>query len=53
VVPTSAFETEARGVLQDYFEETFPGASVQIEIVPGISREANGKHRFAICRVPA
>jgi phenylacetate-CoA ligase len=42
---------EARPALRNYFEATFPGARIDIELVSGIPREANGKYRFAICKV--
>jgi phenylacetate-CoA ligase len=41
-----------RTPLRNYFEKTFPGTRVDIEDVSSIPREANGKYRFAICRVP-
>ena len=40
-----------RDELQHYFEETFEGATVDIEQVPRIEPEPNGKYRFSICRV--
>jgi phenylacetate-CoA ligase len=50
VVPDVEFEP-ARSELQRYFESAFPGTTIAIELVPAIAREANGKHRFAICNV--
>ena len=51
VVPEPQFASESQPELQRYFESTFPGARVEIEIVASIPRESNGKYRFAICRV--
>jgi phenylacetate-CoA ligase len=51
IVPEPQCASEARPELQRYFESTFPGARIEIEIVASIPREANGKYRFAICRV--
>lgn len=42
---------DARRPLRRYFESTFPGARIDIERVLTIPREANGKYRFAICKV--
>ena len=52
VVPDASFNGPVRGQLVDYFADTFPGCAVQVEMVGEIQREANGKHRFAICHVP-
>jgi phenylacetate-CoA ligase len=47
--PQSARDASAE--LHQYFSATFPGANVTVEPVTAIPREANGKYRFAICRV--
>jgi phenylacetate-CoA ligase len=52
IIPESGAAHEPRPALQRYFEATFPGTQIQIDLVAAIPREANGKHRFAICRVP-
>ena len=51
VVPMPSFVSEARPALQRYFEATFPGATVDIEIATAIPCETNGKYRFSICKV--
>jgi phenylacetate-CoA ligase len=51
VVPDAAFTGEVRHQLVGYFETTFPGARIDVELVPTIARESNGKFRFAICKV--
>ncbi len=51
VVPDGAFTPAARDELRRYFERTFPGAVIGIEVVQEIPREPNGKYRFSICRV--
>lgn len=51
IVPDEGVAIDARPALQRYFESTFPGAHVDIELVSAIPREANGKYRFAICKV--
>ena len=53
VVPSAAQESQAGPALRHYFTSTFPGAAIDIETVTGIPREANGKYRFAICKVGA
>jgi phenylacetate-CoA ligase len=47
--PESARDASAE--LHQYFSATFPGANVTVEPVTAIPREANGKYRFAICKV--
>ena len=51
MIPEARAAGDSRPALQHYFAATFPGARVDIDLVPAIPREANGKHRFAICRV--
>jgi len=51
VVTNQEFTPARRDELQHYFEETFEGATVDIEQVPRIEPEPNGKYRFSICRV--
>lgn len=51
IVPEPRFASEARPELQRYFESTFPGSRIEIDLVTAIPRETNGKYRFAICRV--
>lgn len=53
VVPDRAYAPEAGRSLIDYFRATFPGARIDLELTGAIAREANGKYRFAICRVDA
>lgn len=53
IVPDRAYAPEAGRSLVDYFRTTFPGARVDLELTDAIAREANGKYRFAICRVDA
>jgi phenylacetate-CoA ligase len=52
LVPTPRAAAPAAPALRQYFETTFPGAKIDIELVGRIPQEANGKYRFAICRVP-
>jgi phenylacetate-CoA ligase len=52
VVPGPAFTPDRRRELVAYFEQTFPGASVELQDVAAIAPEANGKYRFSICRIP-
>lgn len=51
VVPDDTYSDTTGVALTTYFSETFPGAEVRIELRAEIPREANGKYRFAICRV--
>lgn len=53
VVPEPDFASDARPELQRYFESAFPGARIDVELVPTIPRESNGKYRFSICRCEA
>lgn len=51
IVPAATFASAAQPHLQQYFESTFPGARVAIELTTSIPRERNGKYRFSICQV--
>lgn len=42
---------DPRPDLRRYFESMFPGTEIDIDVVAAIAREANGKYRFAICKV--
>jgi phenylacetate-CoA ligase len=52
VVKGKAFTSGTHRALVDYFTGVFPGAQIDVEDVVEIPREANGKYRFSICRVP-
>ena len=51
IVPGRDLDEMRRRELADYFRETFPGASIELEDVSRIDPEPNGKYRFSICRV--
>jgi len=50
-VPTPDETAAAAPMLVRYFEQTFPGATVAVQRMVRIPQEANGKYRFAICKV--
>jgi len=54
VVPGRGYDAEVEGrlvaALQDYLGG--PGMQVDVELCERIAQEANGKYRFAICRLP-
>jgi phenylacetate-CoA ligase len=51
IVPGSGFDSAAESELQQYFQQTFPGATIELKPVKGIAQLPNGKYRFSICEV--
>jgi phenylacetate-CoA ligase len=52
IVPGPQFDDARRRELVDYFRDTFPGTTIDLQEVTAITQERNGKYRFSICRVP-
>jgi len=51
IVAGKGFEGANETELQRYFEETFPGATIELQRVSAIAQLANGKYQFSICEV--
>jgi len=51
LVKGAAFDSATETELLRYFQETFPGATIDLKAVKGIAQLPNGKYRFSICNV--
>jgi phenylacetate-CoA ligase len=51
VVPAGDVSAVPREALVGYFEATFPGATIDVQLVDLLKQEPNGKYRFSICTV--